>query len=196
MQHTAGRKKRCIRDIRCVGLYSPMKRPINLFAFALLLSLLLHAALFLPWAGRAGPAAQGESARIAMEAVLVTQHAPALILPEEAAPPQAAKTPPAAGARTMRKAQGAASVAIVRQAAAQVARSLLYPPEAIARGLEGEARVLLFLDGSGNVVAARLERTSGHAILDEAAVRAARSVHALPGAGAREVLLPVRFRLE
>jgi len=82
-----------------------------------------------------------------------------------------------------------------RSAGEQLARELLYPPEAIARGLEGEALVLLFLDESGNAVAARLEASSGHALLDDAAVRAARLMRALPASAPREVLLPVRFRL-
>ena len=82
-----------------------------------------------------------------------------------------------------------------QQANAQLARELLYPPEAIARGLEGQALVLLFLDASGNAIAARLEASSGHALLDDAAVRAARTLHALPASAPREALLPVRFRL-
>jgi protein TonB len=82
-----------------------------------------------------------------------------------------------------------------RVAAEQMARELLYPIEAVERGLQGEALVLLFLDESGNAVAARLEESSGHALLDEAAVRAARTLRALPSSAHREVLLPVRFRL-
>lgn len=82
-----------------------------------------------------------------------------------------------------------------RQARTQMARELLYPPEAIARGLEGEVLVRLFLDASGNAIAARLEASSGHALLDDAAVRAARTLHALPESMPREALLPVRFRL-
>lgn len=81
------------------------------------------------------------------------------------------------------------------RAAEQLARDLPYPPEAIERGLQGEALVLIFLDGSGNAMAARLEASSGHAILDEAAVRAARRLRALPDSAPREALLPVRFRL-
>lgn len=77
----------------------------------------------------------------------------------------------------------------------QVARELLYPPEAIERGLEGEALVLLFLDSSGNAIAARLEASSGHALLDNAAVRAARTLRSLPAGTPAEALLPVRFRL-
>ena len=82
-----------------------------------------------------------------------------------------------------------------QQANAQMARELFYPPEAIARGLEGEALVLLFLDASGNVIAARLEASSGHALLDNAAVHAARTLRGLPESAPREALLPVRFRL-
>ena len=82
-----------------------------------------------------------------------------------------------------------------RSAAEQLQRELPYPPEAIERGLQGEALVLLFLDPSGNVIAARLESSSGHALLDDAAVRAARTLHALPASAPREALLPVRFRL-
>ena len=72
---------------------------------------------------------------------------------------------------------------------------LFYPEEAIARGLEGEALVLLILDADGNAVAVRLETSSGHGILDQAALRAARSLRSLPGDASRETLIPVRFRL-
>ena len=82
-----------------------------------------------------------------------------------------------------------------RKAGAQIARELYYPPEAIERGLEGEALVLLFLDESGNAIAARIESSSGHALLDAAAVRAARTLRAMPAGAPREALLPVRFRL-
>jgi protein TonB len=82
-----------------------------------------------------------------------------------------------------------------RMAGEQMARELLYPVEAVERGLQGEAVVLLFLDESGNAVAARLEESSGHAMLDAAAVRAARTLRALPSSAPREALLPVRFRL-
>jgi periplasmic protein TonB len=83
-----------------------------------------------------------------------------------------------------------------RKAAEQLARDLPYPAEAIERGWQGEALVLLFLDNAGNAIAARLEATSGHAILDDAAVRAARQLRALPDSAPREALLPVRFRLQ
>ncbi|MDE2440909.1 MAG: energy transducer TonB [Betaproteobacteria bacterium] len=71
-----------------------------------------------------------------------------------------------------------------------------YPAEAIARGLEGEALVLLIIDDSGQVVAARIEQSSGHAILDDAALRAARTLKSLPAGDPRQTILPIRFRLK
>lgn len=70
-----------------------------------------------------------------------------------------------------------------------------YPEEAIARGLEGEVLVLIIIDESGQVTAARVEQGSGHRILDDAALRAVRSLRSLPADAPREALLPVRFRL-
>jgi protein TonB len=70
-----------------------------------------------------------------------------------------------------------------------------YPAEAIARGLEGEVLVLIIIDESGKVTAARVEQGSGHGILDDAALRAVRSLRSLPADAPREALLPVRFRL-
>lgn len=70
-----------------------------------------------------------------------------------------------------------------------------YPAEAIARGLEGEVHVLLIIDESGQVVATRIEQGSGHPILDEAALRAARTLNSLPADAPRQTVLPVRFRL-
>lgn len=70
-----------------------------------------------------------------------------------------------------------------------------YPAEAIAQGLQGEVDVLLIIDEAGKVTAARVEQSSGHAILDEAALRAVRSLQSLPADAPRQVVLPVRFRL-
>ena len=70
-----------------------------------------------------------------------------------------------------------------------------YPAEAIAQGLEGEALILLIIDESGHVVGARVEQSSGHRLLDDAALRAVRSVRSLPVDAPRETVLPVRFRL-
>ena len=137
--------------------------------------------------------------------------APRLTLPEPqknaiATPPIAAAKPHARAAMrpappddsSPRKAEPSIprlSGEAARKAAEQLARDLPYPAEAIERGWQGEALVLLFLDNAGNAIAARLEASSGHAILDDAAVRAARQLRALPDSAPREALLPVRFRL-
>lgn len=83
-----------------------------------------------------------------------------------------------------------------KAAFSQLSRQPLYPAEAIAQGLEGEVMLLLFLDAEGNVMAARVERSSGFAVLDQAAVSAARRLKALPEGAPREAVLPVRFRLQ
>ena len=75
-------------------------------------------------------------------------------------------------------------------------RGQFYPAEAITRGLEGETLVLLIIDENGEVSAARVEQGSGYRILDDAALRAVRSLRSLPANSPRETLLPVRFRLD
>ena len=84
----------------------------------------------------------------------------------------------------------------LRQMAALAAQEDFYPREAIRQGIEGEVWVQIFLDGNGHVIAARIDRSSGHPSLDQAALRAARTLRSLPGNGLEEAVLPVRFRLE
>jgi protein TonB len=125
--------------------------------------------------------------------------APPLLLPRElprnASAIVAVSAPRLAGTSPVPDIPARLSGEAALKAAEQLRRELPYPREAIERGLEGEALVLLFLDASGTVIAARLEASSGHALLDDAAVRAARSLHSLPDSAPREALLPVRFRL-
>jgi protein TonB len=129
-----------------------------------------------------------------------------LILPGSAAPPPAeppepvpepAPMPPVAVPPAPTVAPPAAVPPGPPQATLQprppVPPPLFYPAAAVLRGLEGEVLVRVTLDAGGNVVAARLERGSGHAILDEAALVAAGTLRSLPGSG--EAVLPVRFRL-
>ena len=80
-------------------------------------------------------------------------------------------------------------------ALAELTRELFYPPEAIARGLQGRVVLLLTLDATGRVIAADIASGSGHAMLDTAALEAAARIGGVPGGG-RQVLLPVEFRLE
>lgn len=83
-----------------------------------------------------------------------------------------------------------------RAAQRKLAQYLFYPPEAVARGLEGEVRLLLILDVEGKVLQAQVASSSGHPLLDQAAVKAAYAMQRLPDASAREMILPVVFRLQ
>ena len=169
---------------------------------ALVLSLMLHAAVI----GLVAQLAAPPTARRALPDLAVTLRE-AEIVPEKPAParpqlllPQdTSRNPSAARPAVARPVQPARPPRLSGEAAhiaaEQLQRELLYPREAIERGLQGEALVLLFLDQSGNAIAARLESSSGHALLDDAAVRAARTLRALPDSAPRDVLLPVRFRL-
>lgn len=80
--------------------------------------------------------------------------------------------------------------------AQQLARQLYYPPQAVAQGLQGTALVTVFFDLDGSVIAVRLERSSSHAILDEAALAAVRGLRTQPRSDATEMLVPVRFQLD
>ena len=191
-----------------------MKSVPSFLGRALALSLILHAALIAAAAQLLIPASR--TARSAPAELKVSLRQPGakpelpvlpnLILPQEAprnpnaAAPHRASRPAeilvAARAATsapdtVPRLEGEAAARVVEQ----LRRELPYPPEAIERGLQGEALVLLFLDASGNAIAARLEASSGHALLDDAAVRAARTLRSLPDSAPREVLFPVRFRL-
>jgi protein TonB len=81
-------------------------------------------------------------------------------------------------------------------ASRKLAKHVFYPAEAVAAGIEGEVRLLLTLDVDGAVTDVRIAGSSGHAILDQAAIRAAYAMGSLPGANQHEIILPVSFRLQ
>lgn len=102
---------------------------------------------------------------------------------------------------TLAENAGSSSAAPGGRAAAGAARRklaehLFYPPEAIARGLEGEVRLHLKLDPDGNLLETRIVTSSGHPLLDRAAMEAIQTMHRLDGAGVREMILPVIFKLQ
>jgi protein TonB len=82
----------------------------------------------------------------------------------------------------------------LRRAQAALSQHLFYPPDAIARGLEGDVILLLTLAPNGQLASAEIARSSGHALLDQAALDAARHIGMLPG-NPRQTLFPVKFRL-
>lgn len=174
----------------------------RLFA-ALILSFLLHLAPLLPNFDF------GQKSRLTVEPLIAELRptvappppaaAPPLTLPEQPAPPEARKkpTPP----NKPPAAAGTPAPKTWTQAVRDHLKKLdkagqYYPAEAIARGIEGEVHVLMIIDENGKVSAARVEQGSGHAILDEAALRAVRSLHSVPDDAPRQVVLPVRFRLK
>ena len=178
-----------------------MKHAPSFLGRSLALSLILHAAVIA--AGAQLLVSSPHDAMLAKAELTVWLREPSveLVVP---APAQPRMVPPPSSPRNASAAaapapKAAPTVRLAGEAAAsaaeQLQRELPYPPEAIERGLQGEALVLLFLDPAGNAIAARLESSSGHALLDDAALRAARSLRALPASAPREVLLPVRFRL-
>ncbi len=123
---------------------------------------------------------------------------PPFILPEQPKPAVAPAKPPPPRPEKREKPPVAAKT--WTQAVRQHLKKLddsgqFYPEEAIARGLEGEVLVLIIISEDGQVTAARIEQGSGHRILDDAALRAVRSLRSLPADAPREALLPVRFRL-
>lgn len=83
-----------------------------------------------------------------------------------------------------------------RHAQRKLAEHLFYPAEAIAKGLEGDVRLLLTLDQDGGILDAQVVSSSGHRLLDQAALDAAHAMRRVPNTGMRELILPVEFRLQ
>jgi protein TonB len=158
--------------------------------FALLLSLALHAALIVAptWlATTQHPPPTSIEARLMPQVKPVTM---AEAVSTEADSPGTAATHPSLVAPPRRLAGSA-----LRRAQTALSEHLFYPPEAVARGLEGEVVLLLILSDRGQLVSATIARSSGHPLLDQAALDAAQHIGALPG-NPRQTLFPVSFRLQ
>jgi periplasmic protein TonB len=84
---------------------------------------------------------------------------------------------------------------VTARAERRLAAHVYYPEAAVEQGLEGEVRLLLTLDEAGHILDSQIAASSGHTILDQAALDAARTMASLPGTGRREIILPVRFQL-
>ncbi|MDR0996488.1 MAG: energy transducer TonB [Zoogloeaceae bacterium] len=171
------------------------------FPAALTLSFLAHVALLVELPGSS--ATRLSSVPSPLRATLMPPEAPPappLDLPdfeetqETPKPPVPPKPrPPALAKRSAPRETFSESAN--RQLKKLARREDFYPRASIAAGEQGQALVLVFLDEKGNVIAARIEESSGFPRLDEAALRAAYRLKNLPG-GLPEGLLPVRFRLE
>ncbi len=177
-----------------------MSRTISRLLVALSLSLLLHALPFVAALIEATPR-PAPTAAPPLQASLKPTPAAVPVVPlhlEESQPAQESLAKKRTIQQTTTKTAKSKKTwtqEIRRQFSRQQAAGLFYPPEAIARGLEGEALVFMLLDADGQVSAARIEQSSGQPLLDAAALRAVRALRALPADAPRETLLPVRFRL-
>jgi len=169
------------------------------FAFAL--SLALHGGLLLADALKRLPAAPPPPA---LQATLrLPPEPPAAAEPllkntlddEETPKPAKALTIPPLPEKPAAKAH-AESRHDVLAAQKKISKNVFYPPEAVARGIEGEVRLLITLSEDGSIADVNVAASSGHPILDNAAIKAAYATGKLSGANSRELLLPVIFRLQ
>jgi protein TonB len=104
--------------------------------------------------------------------------------------------PVAATSATEQVSANAPSTRILRaRAQAALSKQLFYPEEAISKGWEGDVMLLLTLSTQGDIIGVELARSSGHAILDNAARTAAGKLGKLRS-GSGQLLLPVEFRLD
>lgn len=82
------------------------------------------------------------------------------------------------------------------EALSRLAETQFYPQEAIDRGIEGEVVLVIEVGEGGRIVDASVATSSGHRILDDAAVRAARRIGTISGASpGKAFLLRVPFKL-
>lgn len=162
------------------------------FGWALAASLAMHFAVLLPaqwWLPRTADPLSPLAVRLPpLEAAGALATQPEMLeKPADAVPPAPTFRP----AEKPRELKGRA----LDSAMAALTREEFYPRQAIERGWEGRVVLLLALDAAGRVTAIEVASSSGHAILDDAALRAATRITVLPG-GRRQVLLPVEFRIE
>ena len=183
--------------LRRVLLHNVALMPLRL-TIALALSFALHGSLFLPDALqrlsaapprpalqavlRPPPKPEPTPAGPLLKNTLDNQDAPRISQPAQVASPQP-------GQQTTAKRQ-------VQAAQKKLSQHLYYPPEAIARGIEGEVRLIITLTEDGSIADVNIAASSGHPILDNAAIKAAYATGKLSGATSRELILPVIFRLQ
>lgn len=172
---------------------------------ALIISLLFHS---LPWLlNQTPPPKPPPPPKPSLNATLTPQvltapiAPPELILPEPpkhqaATPPPLPPKPEKPKPRESRlNAPQTWNQAIAQQLKSLKDRQEYYPQEAIRQGLQGEVLVLVIIDENGNITAARVEESSGHRLLDDAALHNVRTIRSLPADAPREALLPLRFKL-
>ena len=63
----------------------------------------------------------------------------------------------------------------------KLSKYIFYPEKAVQQGLEGTVRLFVVLDGEGHVEEVQLLASSGHSILDNAAIKGFYAIGKLPG---------------
>ena len=168
--------------------------------FAYALSLALHGALFLPAlleSAKPAPASPALQARLRLPPAQESPAEPLLknTLDEEKTEPL--KQSPVQPTQSTKTTVKAPSKKEIQAAQRKLSEHLFYPQEAVARGIEGEVRLILKLSPTGSVAEVSIAVSSGHAILDNAAIRAAYAMGRLTtGNNSGEMILPVVFRLQ
>ena len=174
---------------------------------ALALSFALHGAVLVPDLVKRLPTTPPRPALQAMLRMPPTPEPPRAesllknTLDEEVAPKEVEPPPPPKPVEPARKPEPKPVPKNTQKRDIQIAQRKLseqqfYPPEAVARNIEGEVRLIIKLSDRGEVLDVNVAASSGHAILDNAAIRAAYAMGALTGVTSRELILPVIFRLE
>ena len=174
---------------------------------ALALSFALHGAVLVPDLVKRLPTTPPRPALQAMLRMPPTPEPPRAesllknTLDEEVAPKEVEPPPPPKPVEPARKPEPKPVPKNTQKRDIQIAQRKLseqqfYPPEAVAQDIEGEVRLIIKLSDSGEVLDVSVAASSGHAILDNAAIRAAYAMGALTGVTSRELILPVIFRLE
>ncbi len=115
-------------------------------------------------------------------------------LGSEPATPKAVVVPPVIDTKKLLR-------SYLRKVARAVRKDFKYPRAAVRASMEGRAVVSITIDAEGQIVGAKLSRSSGYDILDKAAVTAAMSISKVPKAPAelewsrRQVKIPFKFQL-
>ena len=110
---------------------------------------------------------------------------------QEHKPSQATPPPSTASTQTT---PGLTQREAVQAAQRKIAEHNYYPIAAIEQGIEGDVRLILKLTPEGHIKDVQIGVSSGHTLLDNAAIQAAYAAGQIPGANSREMIITVTFR--
>lgn len=164
--------------------------------FALSLSLALHAAGLIGLPERRPAAATSAGLQVSLQPAAPPQRSAETLIKNTLEngrdtfdPAPVRPLPSAPGSRAQR------AETLQQQARRKLSQQLFYPPEALEQGLQGTVTLRIELGPQGQVLDAAVLASSGHAVLDQAAQRAAQAIGRIDAGARRELLLPVVFRL-